>query len=371
VSALLAMAEAANDDGWRAEAYQRQAEYVLRVHDYPLLIRVAEQAIAAARRSGLHTLEARGLASKGVALGRIGQTQAARQSFEEALARVHESGDAASISIVGHWATEHFASSGEWERAAQVSIEAVNMARSAADRHLEATALGGLGRAYIQLGLYDAAMETSQSAMKLHEMLGNRFQYAYAVLFLGMVHFRLGESAAAKAMLERQETEVVASEPFWHAVCSFILALIAEQMGDWETAAQRTRRARDLYSQIGAKARATQCEGLFARIALAEGRLDEAESAASRIWAYVQTYGTAGMGLPFLACLICAEVFQAVGDTDKSQAVLDFGQRTLMAQADQINNPQWRKSFLENIPEHGILIQRWHDLHAKRGVTEG
>ncbi|HEX9869732.1 MAG TPA: AAA family ATPase, partial [Candidatus Tectomicrobia bacterium] len=256
VSALLAMAAAANDDGWRAEAYQRQAEYVLRVHDYPLLIRVAEQAIAAARRSGQHALEARGHATKGVALGRIGQTQAARQSFEEALAHVHESGDAASISIVAHWATEHFASSGEWERAAQVSIEAVNMARSAADRHLEATALAGLGRAYIQLGLYDAAMETSQSAMKLHEMLGNRFQYAYAVLFLGMVHFRLGESAVAKAMLERQETEVVASEQFWHAVCSFILALIGEQMGDWETAAQRTRRARDLYSQIGAKARA-------------------------------------------------------------------------------------------------------------------
>jgi hypothetical protein len=144
---------------------------------------------------------------------------------------------------------------------------------------------------------------------------------------------------------------------------------MAEKMGDRGSAVQRAQAGRDLFSQIGVKGPEMECAALLARCALAEGRLDEAESLVVQIWTYLQKYGAAYMWLPFLACLTCADLFQAVGDADKSRAVIEFGYQVLMERAERISNGEWRKSFLENIPEHGVLIQRWHDLHAMLGVT--
>jgi predicted ATPase len=370
VAALVEMAEAANDDGWRAEAYHRQAQYAQALRDFPLQIQAADQAIAAARRSGQLAWEAQALASKASALSRTLQTEAAQQTFEAALARAYESGDAVCISFVAHRASTHYIACGELERATQVASEAVEMARQVGNRHLEANALHALGRAYQHLTLFDRAKGTLEAAMKLHQALGNRVLYAYAVLNLASVLSGLGEPAVAKTTVEGLENEIVASERFWHAACSLALALIAEQMGDWSTAAPRAQAARALFSQIGSQGYATQCEALLARYALAEDRLDEAERSAAHQWAYLQTHGTIDMGVPFLVCLTCADVFQALGDTDKARAVIEFGYQTLMKYTDRISNIEWRATFLKNLPEHGILIQRWQDLHAKRGVTE-
>jgi tetratricopeptide (TPR) repeat protein len=250
------------------------------------------------------------------------------QTFEEALARAHQSGDAACISFVANWAAIYYGSRAELERAAQVALEAVEMARSIGDRHQETTALDGLGLTYSQLGLYDMAKETLHTAMKRHEALGNRSQYAFAGLHLGHVLLRLGEATGAKALLERLETEVVAGERLSHATCSLYLAYTAEEMGDGETAVRRAQAGHDLLSQIGVKGLEMECEAILARRALAQGRLDEAASSNVR-------------------------------------AVIEFSYQALMEYAERISNSEWRKAFLENCPEHGILIQRWHDLHAK------
>jgi len=37
----------------------------------------------------------------------------------------------------------------------------------------------------------------------------------------------------------------------------------------------------------------------------------------------------------------------------------------LMERADKISDPDWRKSFLENVPEHLALIEMWEGLSRK------
>jgi hypothetical protein len=65
------------------------------------------------------------------------------------------------------------------------------------------------------------------------------------------------------------------------------------------------------------------------------------------------------MELPFLAYQTCAQVFRALGDTVKAQAVLESGYRALMDRSQKISDAEWRESYLENIPEHRFLVDAW------------
>jgi hypothetical protein len=55
----------------------------------------------------------------------------------------------------------------------------------------------------------------------------------------------------------------------------------------------------------------------------------------------------------------CAEVFDALGDAENVQAVLERGYQALMEVADTINVPKWRESFLENVPDNRALMEMW------------
>lgn len=67
--------------------------------------------------------------------------------------------------------------------------------------------------------------------------------------------------------------------------------------------------------------------------------------------------------LPPEAHLACAEVFGAVGNLITVQTVLKGGYRELIARAYKISDPEWRKSFLENVAEHRQLPQLWQRQH--------
>ncbi len=66
-----------------------------------------------------------------------------------------------------------------------------------------------------------------------------------------------------------------------------------------------------------------------------------------------------GLSNPGATYLHCAEVFEALGERENCQAVLDLAHRLFMEMADQIDVPEWRQSFLENIPENRALMEMW------------
>jgi hypothetical protein len=43
---------------------------------------------------------------------------------------------------------------------------------------------------------------------------------------------------------------------------------------------------------------------------------------------------------------------------------LEAGYRDLMARADKFTDPEWRQSFLDNIPEHRALVAQWERSEA-------
>jgi hypothetical protein len=55
----------------------------------------------------------------------------------------------------------------------------------------------------------------------------------------------------------------------------------------------------------------------------------------------------------------CSEVFDALGEVENAQAVIENCHQSLMEFANTINVPEWRQSFLENVPDHRALIEMW------------
>ena len=69
--------------------------------------------------------------------------------------------------------------------------------------------------------------------------------------------------------------------------------------------------------------------------------------------------GTHGMEFASRAYLTCADVFDAVGESELARAAVEEGYHELIQRADKISNADWRTSFLENVPEHRTLVERW------------
>jgi hypothetical protein len=65
------------------------------------------------------------------------------------------------------------------------------------------------------------------------------------------------------------------------------------------------------------------------------------------------------MEFPVLAYETCANVYLASGQILLAQLVIKAGYDELMVRANKISLPEWRRSFLEQVPEHQRIQARW------------
>lgn len=97
----------------------------------------------------------------------------------------------------------------------------------------------------------------------------------------------------------------------------------------------------------------------LAACALMQGQLEEARKYAEQAWEYLKVYSLEGLENPAVDYRACAEVFDALGEPEMVQVILESGYKALIEAADKITVPEWRQSFLENEPENRALIEIW------------
>ena len=105
---------------------------------------------------------------------------------------------------------------------------------------------------------------------------------------------------------------------------------------------------------------------LWRAVPLVRDRLDEAREYTNSVWELLTTHGPGAMEFPTWAYWTCADLFDALGDTERSRAAVTAGHRALIQYADKISNPEWRRSYLENVPENRAMVEMW-----ERTVTSG
>ena len=140
------------------------------------------------------------------------------------------------------------------------------------------------------------------------------------------------------------------------------LGLILMGMGDAAGAARRFSEAHALAASQGIAALSCESSAYLAACTLMQGQLDMARSHVEAAWDYLKEHAWVGYNHPGLVYRVCAETFDALGEIENVRAVLDNGHQALMEVADKIKVPEWRRSSLENVPEHRAILEMWERL---------
>ncbi len=90
-----------------------------------------------------------------------------------------------------------------------------------------------------------------------------------------------------------------------------------------------------------------------------QGQLEEARGYINGAWDYIAQHGLLGMSGLGRVILSCAETYDALGDTEKLGAVIEKGHTELMKAAGDIGVPEFRQSFLENVPGNRAITEMW------------
>ena len=361
--ALVALAQELDDDSRLADAYSRQAYFISITGDEQKALELYEAALAAARRADNIETEALTLSLMTVCQTRLGDLDQAASIAGEALKRAQELDNDKKKAMILTNVAILYTESGDFARGAQLLNQQLEICQRTGNRLGEAIGLSNLGYDYIFMGLYPSGQAALEKSLQLFESIGARHWKSFAQLNLGITYLRCGDSHAARQNLEKATSELIKTgDAFAQAVNQSYLGLTLEQSGDVSGAMECFTKARSILGEIRMPSYANDALAGLARCNLAMGYTDKAQQCGIQVCDYLKQHGSKGMEFPILAYQTCADIFEALDDTQNTFVMVRSGYLDLMERAGKISDLTWRQSFLENVPEHRALIERWERL---------
>ncbi|HMQ32854.1 MAG TPA: BTAD domain-containing putative transcriptional regulator, partial [Chloroflexaceae bacterium] len=284
-----------------------------------------------------------------------GQYQAAFERASEALQVARQAQNRHLEGRLSYGAAEALESIGRFGEARPLREQALALMRRFGSPEHVSVALNNLAGILGYLGDYAGAAAHALAGYELQQELGgNVVLMAHTLSWL---RCRRGEFAAALAYAD---ISLAATDDAWSHRSFGLQARgdALEGLGRWEEA----RAAYDEVLALGRKAGAPQVviaalAGL-ARVALAQGDLPAA--AADETLSLLADQLPASVYEPLRAYEVCYRVLAARGD-ERALEVLRTAYRIVVRQAAWIDEPAWRRSFLEN-----IAVNRFFRAEAER-----
>jgi tetratricopeptide (TPR) repeat protein len=210
------------------------------------------------------------------------------------------------------------------------------------------------------MGLYKQGRSLIEQAKTINEALGARRVVAYNLNNLGYIYIAGGDLRKARQLNEQALKEVSPSQDAVGKIGILNdLGLVLLAMGDVNGAIRRFTEGRELAISHGREANSCEIAAGLAACAIMQGQLDEARKFVHEAWDHLKEHGWLGIGNPGVVYRSCAETFDALSEVENARAVIESGYQELMEVAGKINMPEWRQSFLENVPENRAIMEMW------------
>jgi class 3 adenylate cyclase/tetratricopeptide (TPR) repeat protein len=356
-AALLNLAQQLGDDSRLAVAYFHIGSQAHSEGNTPAAQQAFEQALQAARRAGDLSMQALILPMQVFNLTSEGDLQAAAGLVEQALEIAIQTGEADILARALTNLAPYYQATGDVARGVQLLQQQVEINQRQGNRLGEVFGLINLGYQYLSLGQFETGRSQLERALQAARSMGARRCVAYCLLNLGLAEWRLEQPQAACQTLQLSLAELQAlGDQMGLASRQFYLGLALETSGELPEAGAQFEAAQAAFEQLGATPQVVEAQAGLARLALQRGDLSQAEDITRQIMVYLEQTGPQGLELPMLVYLTCARVFQAVGDAQRLDRTLESGRKELQARLDRISEVDWRKTFLEAIPEHRELM---------------
>jgi tetratricopeptide (TPR) repeat protein len=218
------------------------------------------------------------------------------------------------------------------------------------------------GYSLVLLGAHDRATRVLRDAVLAAERMGLKHAAASARQTLGLATGLLGAVAEGVALLVEARTVLVAQgNARLVGGCHEGLARFKVALGDLDGAEADARAAIDAQKDLPASRASTFAH--LALVLLAKGRVTEAMAAADEGRRALERPSGGDKGESLIR-LVHAEALYAGREVGEAKVAIASARDRLLERAEKISDPDWRKSFLVNVPDHSrtlALATAWVD----------
>jgi class 3 adenylate cyclase/tetratricopeptide (TPR) repeat protein len=367
LDALRQLAEFLDDDSLRGEVAWRFSDMAVRTGDEVASENEARRALLIAEQQGNEDLALRAKVRLSNALAQQSQPLVGEAIAREGRARARDLGlkrlELLFVNSLGICSEL----SGNLGQQLACLLEGLVLSRELGDRRIEAVEESNAGLIFFKLGDDVEAASHLEAGLRLARVLGIRETEGHALCSMSEVSLRRGPAGEAcdYAQAAVRIAIEVGSRPN-EAFALHALGNAEVALGHWETAEEHFRETERLAREISyAPAVLDAIDGLT-RLALAQGAIDRASQELDRLWEYARARDeTAGGRGGWLAGssehsirLTTYKVRARSGDS-RADAALADAYTALQSEADAISDESWRRSFLENVPEHREISALW------------
>jgi predicted ATPase/DNA-binding SARP family transcriptional activator len=366
--------------------------------DFPEALRYYAETLEEARRH--HDVQREASATSAMALiyRQLGDHAGAMSRLEQGLELYRRLCDRHGESnALTHLANIHFLAGRLREALAQYA-QAYAISAEIGDRRGQANALLNQGNAERQLGRYESALQRYHAAYQIRHELGDRHNQAGLLACLGTVFHALGQSTSAFDYYDR-------ARRLWEELQSRAgRALIARNLGEWmaqqgdrESALAHYRQAYTLYEEVTNVVGYAECLHQMSWLHWERQELKEAAEACERSLALAKQIGSGELQIKNLSLrgllalaqdqreealsasqkalgLLTDEtmleqphqiyfqhsrILEALGRHAEASAYLERAARMVQERAGQLQNLEFRASFLNHVPLNVEILRAW------------
>ena len=378
IDSLGELAESLDDDDLRGEVAFRLADIAMRTGDNVGSEREARHALAIAERQGSVELALRAEMKLAIALANQGRPVEGQAIASRGWARARNLNlkrlEIQFTNCLG-MCSELTGNTGQQLVYLLQNLRAV---REIGDRRMEAVLVSNSGLIFLKLGDDAQADRYLEEGLRLARVIGIRETEGHALCTMSELALRRGKALQARAYA--QSALEIAIEV--GARYNELFALAALGNGDlalrrWEAAASDFERMEALAREVAYPAAVLDALEGLTRLALEQGAVLEARDALNRLMEYAHARDESAGGRGGLLAgsmehwirLTRYKVLARSGDANAQEAILD-AYTALQSEASAITDESWRRSFLENIPEHREIVALWQASSQQRVGTQ-
>ena len=277
---------------------------------------------------------------------------AARSYLEQALTAKRAMGDRLGENRVLNNLAMVALAQHDYDDTVQAFERTLEIARQIDDLEGEASSHQGLGYIALRTGRLDLATHHLVESRRLFAVEGDRQGESQAIELLAEVANAAGDVSRALALVDEAATIASAAKlPTETAAAQALLGRISYEAGRLVESETAYRRVLELHEELGSTGRVIEVKAGFAEVLQALGRSTEAHAFTDEVMAYFRDKGAAGINEPVAALQSTRRVLVAQGDEHAAQ-LTDLARRHLAETSDKIENPEVRRSYLNDVAAH-------------------
>ena len=357
-------AERLNDSEKLAAINWHWAIFHANTGDNDAAIECAKACTNMARELGNQELEARGHLAWGRVLWRQGKLSEAHSRLQNALLLARKAGlkrlEANALLNLGNVVGDQ----GDIPGARSYYDQSLAIDRETKNHTGEGIVLNNLGILSAQGGNFVDAQTYFEQSLEIAKLTGNIAGEGLALGNLGNVTADRGDFASSRDYFEQYLTNAqrTRNRPGQgYALNGIGHALLG--LGQCVEAAKYYKEAVQLREDLKVEHLAIESRAGWARSVLAAGDGPQALRLVEPILTFIESSGTLDRFESLLIYLTCIHVLQANEDL-RSEQLLQTAYELVQGQANKINDPDERRSFLENVEANHEIMRLWWSAHS-------